>query len=75
MELTDEIWKNCHLVIETNKAEKDVRQIFYKENFTEAGLEFVKDGQLGNDLIKKFGMSVTSTNLPVSKNQSMSLKV
>lgn len=55
LELTDETWKNRHLVIETNKAEKDVRQIFYKENFTEAGLEFVKDGQLGNGLIKKFG--------------------
>ena len=28
LELTDETWKNRHLVIETNKAEKDVRQIF-----------------------------------------------
>ena len=55
LELTDEVWKNRHLVIETNKTEKNVREIFYKENFTEAGLEFVKNGQLGNGLIKKFG--------------------
>ena len=55
LELTDETWKKRHLVIETNRTEKDVREIFYKENFTEAGMEFVKEGQLGNELVRKFG--------------------
>ncbi len=54
LELTEEDWKKRKLVVETDKTEQEVREIFYKEGFTKAGMEIVKDGQIGDGLIRKF---------------------
>lgn len=54
IELTNETWEKRLLAVETDKTEKEVRQIFKKEGYQNAGLkEFVKNGQLGSGLIKK----------------------
>ena len=55
LELTDDDWKKRLLVVETNRAEKEIREIFQKENFANSGAEFIKDGQLGSGLVRKFG--------------------
>jgi len=56
LELTDEIWKKRLLAVETNRTEKEVREIFRKENFEEVEFrELIKTGQLGSGLIKKIG--------------------
>ncbi len=55
LELTEEDWKKRQLVVETNKTEQEIRDIFYKENFTKAGMEIVKKDQLGDGLVRKFG--------------------
>ena len=54
IELTNETWEKRLLVVESDKTEYEVRQIFKKEGFENAGIrEFIKNGQLGSGLIKK----------------------
>lgn len=54
IELTNETWEKRLLAVETDKTEQEVRQIFKKEGFRDAGLkEFIKKEQLGSGLIKK----------------------
>jgi hypothetical protein len=58
LELNDQTWKQRLLLIETNRSQEETRQIFYAEQFKEAGIseEIVKVGQLGAGLIKKSGI-------------------
>lgn len=56
LELTDQVWENRLLVVETNRTEKEVREIFHKEKFEEVEFrEIIKTGQLGSGLIRKIG--------------------
>lgn len=54
LELTNEDWKKRKLVVETDKTEQEIRGIFYTEGFSKAGMEFVKEGQIGDGLVRKF---------------------
>ena len=51
--ITNTDWKNRHLVVETNKSETDVRNMFAKEGFKQTDLEFIKKGQIGRGMVKR----------------------
>ncbi len=58
LELTEETWKQRQLVIVTDKAENEVRQIFHTEDFIDSTFakEIVKPNQLGSGVKKKVGI-------------------
>lgn len=47
-------WMERHLVIETDRSEKDVRHILSKEGFKETSIEYPKSGRLGHGMVKEF---------------------
>ncbi len=53
VEITTDVWKNRQLVVETDRTEKEVREIFEKEGFKTTIKEFVKNNQLGSGMVKK----------------------
>lgn len=54
VQTTENTWKERHLVIETDRSEKDVRYILSKEGFKETDIEYPKSGRLGRGMIKEF---------------------
>jgi len=53
IEITEDVWKNRYLAVETDKSEQEVRFIFEKEGFKTTLKEFTKNGQLGSGMVKK----------------------
>lgn len=50
----EETWQERHLVIETDRSERDVRNMLYKEGFKETSMEYPKSGRLGHGMVKEF---------------------
>ena len=55
IQTTKDTWLKRRLVIETDRSEKDVRNILSKEGFGETGMEYPKSGRLGRGMVKEFG--------------------
>ena len=53
IKMTENDWKGRQLVVETDRSETEIRSILAKEGFKHAGLEFVKDGQIGKGMVKR----------------------
>lgn len=53
IQITDDVWRRRQLVVETNRSEAEVRNVFAANGFVPTILEFVKDGQLGNGMVRK----------------------
>ena len=52
VQITDDVWKNRQLVVETDKPEPEVRNALTANGFKPAILEFNKDGQIGSGMVK-----------------------
>ncbi len=55
VQMAEDSWRSRQLVVETDKSESDVRDIFAREGFRKAGMEFTKKGQLGRGVVKRIG--------------------
>ena len=53
IQITEDVWKDRQLVVETDRSEAEVRGIFAEEGFRQAGMEFVKKGQIGVGMVKR----------------------
>ena len=53
VQITEDVWRRRQLVVETDRAEAEVRSAFAANGFKPTILEFVKDGQLGREMVKK----------------------
>ena len=51
---TKDTWMQRHLVVETDRSEKEVRNVLSKEGFEETSIESPKSGRLGRGMVKKF---------------------
>ena len=54
--ITPDDSKNRHLVVETDRSESEVRRAFAREGFRNTLMEFVKDGQIGDGMVRKDGI-------------------
>ena len=54
IQITDDTWKHRQLVVETDMPMAEVRKAFAANGFRPTILEFVKSGQLGSGMVKKF---------------------
>ena len=55
LEVTNDDWKKRLLLIETNRTESEIREVFIKEGFKINNTEIIKNGQIGSGLVKKIG--------------------
>lgn len=54
IQMTEDIWKRRQLIVETDRSVDEVRKAFAANGFRPTMLEFVKSGQIGRGMVKKF---------------------